>query len=89
VRHRASLDVFGDKKNLMSHLHIEPHTIQPIAYSLVTIPSTLAQLPLLHRTASKCLPSTSKQVLHFLNRATLRTQMVLYLFKLCSLDIYS
>jgi len=31
VRHRASLDVFGDEKNILSQPHIEPHIIQPIA----------------------------------------------------------
>jgi len=34
VRHRASLDVFGEKKNLLSQQQIEPHIIQPIAPSL-------------------------------------------------------
>lgn len=31
VRHRASLDVFGEMKNLLSQLQIEPYIIQPTA----------------------------------------------------------
>ena len=31
VRHRISLDVFGEKKNLLSQVKTEPHIIQPIA----------------------------------------------------------
>jgi len=31
VKHRASLNVFGDEKNILSQPHIERHIFQPIA----------------------------------------------------------
>jgi hypothetical protein len=55
--------------------------LQPSHYTIYTSPAPLI--------APNSLPYTSKHDPYFLKRAILRTQMVLHLIKLHSLDIYS